>query len=364
MVKFENKVALNKVTRFLEITPLLVFFYCNNANVFYKRIMNSKQDITYFPRPFLENLYKEKQRLSFSNNTKNNVLSIEQTDISSLLKKKDFTVALLKNKHFEKALLYGQLKPPITLSLDSSISSFDRKELHANRTFARHAQFNSLEETHDPKNKAFSKTREENTFKKIEDLKENQFLDIAKGDHNQGTEKNLKSSFTQSSKIYSNTQDSLSSTPLRVTSSTTRVPQHLTKKEAHPLNQVENNKKISLFKGNRFAFFYKNPLPLPEAKNNYAFLKDFFVSHNLNDKIELLKQERANPNIAVLGGVYKNRIIDHNQIKRLANCTENKQIALALKNTLTRPYRFGFFSMYCYKIIYLLKALHRHQRSW
>ena len=260
MVKFENQVALNKITRFVETSLLVIFFHCPDRNYFQKKLNKLL---------FLND---------YTRNKKNNRPTSE-----------DFTIKLVKNNYVKKALL--DAKQNLKLGLNNCSSSF--KDTQAS-TLTR-------------SNLIFTNTVQESSkdFVNI-----NLHLPKAKKiDEKHGAQ-----------------NDKVSLGKL-----------HFTQKAGRVITPVMKNKafehKNALFQGNRLILT----------------LKKISLLNVIKDLIE-------DENIHILGGIYENCVIDHNQIKRLIDNSENNFLYLHLNNKLKENLLFFIYSLNPhYKMIALLK---------
>lgn len=260
MVKFENQVALNKITRFVETTPLVIFLHCRHRDYFQKKL----------------------NRLLSLNDYIGNKESSKPT-------LEDFTIRLVKNNYVKKALLRK-------LSLNNSSSSLK----------------DSKEDTFIPHDLIFSDTVQKSSNNFV-----NRDLPKAKKTNKDGDIKG----------------DTFSH-ELRNDKVLLKEVQGTPKAKVAPLvknKQFENEN--ALFQGNRLIFTLKKISLL-------SVIKDLVEEENMH----------------ILGGVYENRVIDHNQIKRLIDNSENNFLYLRLNNKLKEnllllTYRINLQ----YKIIALLK---------
>lgn len=302
MVKFENRVALNKVSRYFETAQLLVFFHGKKLDVLRKKrdsynSVNLEQskallDDYNFSDHFLKRYVTD---TPFSISTK----AAKVTHLKGYTNKttfcqqykEDFRAVLIKNKHFEKLL------------------------------------FNILS------NHIFEK-KESRLLSKLFGEKKNNFSHIQDKINSDSTRANnaIKSFDSQSSKIAN-------------------------------------------IKGTRFALFFQNFsnelssnsnfTKTPERINNLTFLKNFFDEKKVKNTDETLAYKmhfsfpvKESKNASILGGFYKNRFIDHNQIKCLVDDSGNNKIYYRLKNNLKQPSLLCFSQFYhCYKIINILNSL-------
>lgn len=118
--------------------------------------------------------------------------------------------------------------------------------------------------------------------------------------------------------------------------------------DAFTANKKDKISSTSLFQCNNLLIGFKN-------------IKMVKASNLMNELID-------DENIHVLGGIYENSIIDHNQMKRLAQICGDTQIYRTLNNKLqnstltlithlTKPFNLHFLLHPHYKVIALLKLL-------
>lgn len=246
MVRFENKVTLNKITHFVQETPLIIFFYCQNQKTFRKKLnvlfASTSDQHQEESSPHILGSGKQRQA---SNNTQSRKLSFFN-------KQKDFTIKTLKNNYLKKVLLESP-----AFFRNTCVPCFHKAP--------------------------FEEKKHENFFISTRD-------DTMRQHQNQNEQYKNKTSLKQES-----------------------------------LFQVKNS---SLFKGNRLVVAFKKVSFL-------SYLKPFIED---------------NENIYVLGGIYENTIIDHNQIKRLIENSNNNQVYSSLSRQLKE------------KALSLLYAANAHHR--
>lgn len=243
MVKFENRVALNKITRFVETTPLVIFFHCHHKNYFQKKLS----------RLLLLNHYTVDEK-------------------KSKPKLEDFSIKLVKNKYVKKALHKR-------FNTNNELSPLQQTKIDT---------FTCLNEVYD------------NTVPKSSwpPAKANSIVQKIKKTHEKQSIQNLNNKWHLRPKILCEKRTH----PLEVISQ--RQSKSFVKNE---LFEKDN----SLFKGNRFIFTLKKISFL-------SYIKDFVEDENIH----------------ILGGIYENCVIDHNQVKRLVNTSENNSLYLHLNNSL------------------------------
>ena len=119
-----------------------------------------------------------------------------------------------------------------------------------------------------------------------------------------------------------------------------------------------------LMQGNRLAILFQ-----PHQINRLASIKNILKLETTKDSQNLSnvsKYKQGHFNVTVLGAIYKNKVIDHNQIKRLAGNSENNRLYLDLFSKLRfeQSFLISLFNVHGkLKIIVLLKLLASLKKS-
>lgn len=241
MVKFENRVVLNKISYFLESAPLIVIFHCQNRNYFRKKLnknYTNKEQSNLFSLPV--DCKKNKFTSPFIFSSEKAAYSPSASG-DSTTSSRSFIVKSLKNNYVKKVLQ----KEPIFSWSHNRLSAWSKNSISlSDKTLVARVnpRFTS------PARAGIEKVHITSPVPKIKNYKKDDKLPL--------------------------------------------------KKIEKPLSVLKN----SLFKGNRLVIAFRNVSLLNRIK-------------------KIIEEE----NVYILGGIYENIIIDHNQVKRLIyNCDNNK----------------------------------------